>query len=138
MRELGLAHKSDFDAGSFTDKRSLATQIVSIIRGLDPPGRFLRHAKTLIFEERNASEWEELDLESSIIKACQVMRDISRLDRKDRDERRMLRKQCAKIECQVAERAQRADTDIVDLNDYQVDCASEYGLDESDVVETAN
>ena len=114
LRHLATARKSQFDAGTYTEKRALATEIVSIIKGLSPPGRFLRKAKPTRpsihspgddigddgVEGQAAkapppaeSDWEELDMERSIHKACQVMRDIDRQDRKDREERRRAKKQ---------------------------------------------
>lgn len=102
LRQLAVARKSQFDEGTYTEKRALATEIVSIIKDLTPPGRFLRKAKPTkplnwpvetIPSVADESEWqEELDLERCIHKACQVMRDIDRQDRKDRDERRRLKK----------------------------------------------
>jgi hypothetical protein len=98
LRQLAVARKPQFDAGSYTEKRALAIEIVAIIKDLKPPGRFLRKAKpTKAVEGQVAppsaeSDWEELDLERCIHKACQVMRDIDREDRKDRDERRRLKK----------------------------------------------
>lgn len=42
LRELAIERKYAFDSGNFSEKRSLATEIVTHIRSLDPPGRFLR------------------------------------------------------------------------------------------------
>jgi len=42
LRELAIERKHAFDSGNFSEKRSLATEIVTHIRSLDPPGRFLR------------------------------------------------------------------------------------------------
>ncbi len=42
LRTLAQERKRAFDAGSYTEKRQLATEIVQIIRSLDPPGRFLK------------------------------------------------------------------------------------------------
>ena len=86
-----------FDAGSYTEKRALATEIVQIIRSLTPPGRFLK--KVTKKEDADAAnvieggEWEELSDDKAIHKACQVMRDIDRPDRKDRELRRAAKKQ---------------------------------------------
>ncbi len=105
LRKLALERKTAFDAGNYTEKRSLANEIVTIIKALDPPGRFLKRAskksddgatenedkKDEDTEEKG--EWEELNDEKSIHKACQVMRDIDRPDRKDREERRAKKKQ---------------------------------------------
>jgi hypothetical protein len=87
-------------------------EVVTIVRSLDPPGRFLKRVdptKTSVIpatavksaEDKNQSDeperklldgWEELSDEKAIHKACQVMRDIDRADRKDREERRKMRK----------------------------------------------
>ena len=92
----------------------MAVEIYTIIKGLKPPGRFLRKAKPTRpthlpdgddddndgVEGQAAkvsppaeSDWEELNVERSIHKACQVMRDIDRQDRKDREDRRRVKKQ---------------------------------------------
>jgi hypothetical protein len=42
LRTLAQERKRAFDSGSYTEKRQLATEIVQIIRSLDPPGRFLK------------------------------------------------------------------------------------------------
>jgi hypothetical protein len=97
LRELAVARKGQFDTGSYSEKRVLATEIVSIVKELNPPGRFLRVVKPGKPLEGSTSSmlseysWEELDLEKSIHKACQVMRDIDRLDRKHRLERKLAR-----------------------------------------------
>lgn len=105
LRSLALERKVQFDAGNYTEKRSLATEIVHIIRTLKPPGRFLK--KVIAKKEGKApatndnkdkiegleNEWEELPVEKAIHKACQVMRDIDRPDRKDRELRRAKKKQ---------------------------------------------
>lgn len=118
LRDLAQERKTAFDAGNYTEKRSLAGEIVGIIKALDPPGRFLKKASKKAAEgeakveetkeeepkkEGDAgwtepakveeSEWEELGDEKAIHKACQVMRDIDRPDRKDREERRAKKKQ---------------------------------------------
>lgn len=105
LRSLALERKIQFDAGNYTEKRSLATEIVHIVRSLKPPGRFLKKM-TAKKEEKAGStgddkdkiegienEWEELPVEKAIHKACQVMRDIDRPDRKDRELRRAKKKQ---------------------------------------------
>ena len=99
LRKLALERKVQFDAGNYTEKRALATEIVQHIRSLDPPGRFLRRAndfkppknesENLMLPSRGLEgEWEELNDEKAIHKACQVMRDIDRPDRKDREVRK--------------------------------------------------
>lgn len=114
LRDLAHARKKPFDDGNYTEKRTLAMEVVTIIRSLDPPGRFLKRVdptkssvtpappigvKTT--DNKNQSDepdrtldagWEELTDEKAIHKACQVMRDIDRADRKDREERRKMRK----------------------------------------------
>jgi hypothetical protein len=101
LRTLAQERKIAFDAGNYTEKRSLANEIVTILKALDPPGRFLKRAskkgddEAIKKEESKEaeSEWEELGDEKAIHKACQVMRDIDRPDRKDREERRLKKKQ---------------------------------------------
>lgn len=85
MRKLALERKAQFDKGNYTDKRDLAKQIVQIIGELNPSGRFLKRS------DEGDGEWRELDMEKSIHKASQVMRDINRSDRRDREERRAKR-----------------------------------------------
>lgn len=85
LRNLAVERKQHFDNGNYTEKRTLAQEIVMQIRSLDPPGRFLKQGK-------ESNQWEELNDERAIHKACQVMRDISRPDRKEREERRKERK----------------------------------------------
>ena len=145
LRKLALERKPQFDGGNYTEKRQLASEIVTIIKSLDPPGRFLKKASKELLEahEKAAAEtkeeapkegeaakkeetktteeatkegeaakadeakpeaaseptapalpplvdgvWEELSDDKAIHKACQVMRDISRPDRKYREERK--------------------------------------------------
>jgi hypothetical protein len=111
LRDLAHARKTQFDSGNYTEKRTLAMEVVTIIRSLDPPGRFLKRvdpskasatpANIKPTEDKNQPDepdrtleagWEELSDEKAIHKACQVMRDIDRADRKDREERRKIRK----------------------------------------------
>jgi hypothetical protein len=89
LRRFATEQKAEFDAGSYTEKRALALEIVMRIKALDPPGRFMRKAKP---NEATDSEWVEVDSEKAIHKACQVMRDIDRPDRRERDERRRIKK----------------------------------------------
>jgi hypothetical protein len=84
FRELCVERKPQFDAGSYSEKRTLATEVVSIVRGLEPPGRFLKRVKEGAAEGVDYSDmpgWEELSDDKAIHKACQVMRDIARPDR---------------------------------------------------------
>jgi hypothetical protein len=111
LRTLALERKIQFDSGNYTEKRSLATEIVQIVRALKPPGRFLKKVSAKVAAkaaaaaaEKDSTEkdesnglledgWEELSDEKAIHKACQVMRDIDRPDRKDRELRRAKKKQ---------------------------------------------
>jgi len=100
FRILALERKSAFDAGSYADKRALAAEIVRIIRSRNPSGRFLKRASVgsstqerekmqlwggLPFPRGLQGPWEELTDEQAVHKACQVMRDLRRPDRIDRD-----------------------------------------------------
>lgn len=81
LRDLAIKRKAAFDAGSFTDKQQLASEIVNIIRNLHPPGRFLKRPVKLKgkpLPRGLAGEWEELSDALAIHKACQIMRDISK------------------------------------------------------------
>ena len=45
LRNMALERKSEFDSGTYTEKRKLATEIVDVItKTLSPPGRFLKKA----------------------------------------------------------------------------------------------
>ena len=45
LRNMALERKSEFDSGTYTEKRKLATEIVDeITKTLSPPGRFLKKA----------------------------------------------------------------------------------------------
>lgn len=91
FRTLAVERKPQFDSGNYSEKRALATEIVGMIRSLDPPGRFLKKiACALKMTDENwdssrtiEGQWEELSDEKAIHKACQVMRDIARPDRVD-------------------------------------------------------
>lgn len=87
FRGLCLERKTQFDAGNYSEKRALATEVVNIIRNQNPPGRFLKRATRadggtgehdVVATE---GEWVELTDEKAVHKACQVMRDIARPDR---------------------------------------------------------
>jgi hypothetical protein len=95
-----MTRKCEFDAGSYTEKRKLATEIVNMIKQLQPPGRFLTLTKTQqtkVDTEEDAlphgaeSSWVEVGLDKAVMKACQVMRDINRPDRKYRVDRKLAR-----------------------------------------------
>ncbi len=45
LRILAQERKIQFDSGNYTEKRALATEIVQIIKALEPPGRFLKRVK---------------------------------------------------------------------------------------------
>lgn len=92
LRKLAIARKKAFDSGMNSDKRSLASEIVQIIKGLKPPGRFLERAlsttptknpdNTWNLPPRGLEgPWKELSDEKAIRKAWQVMRDLRRPDR---------------------------------------------------------
>lgn len=94
LRGLAIERKIQFDKGNYSEKRALATEIVGIIRSLDPPGRFLKRVTggnvvptkaaddTWVLPPRKLDgSWEELSDDKAIHKACQVMRDINRPDR---------------------------------------------------------
>jgi hypothetical protein len=95
LRKLASERKAQFDAGNCMARRNLAMEIVTIIRNLDPPGRFLKQAGV---QQTNATggggvdtlmdgggaTWEEVTDDKAIHKACQVMRDLDRPDRQDR------------------------------------------------------
>jgi hypothetical protein len=95
FRQLAIERKDRFDAGNYADKRALATEIVGIIRSLDPPGRFLKRATGnsnrpeetahdegwSMYTRGLDGEWEELSDDKAVHKACQVMRDLHRPDR---------------------------------------------------------
>ena len=42
FRKLCLERKQAFDAGNYSEKRALATEVVQLTKALDPPGRFLK------------------------------------------------------------------------------------------------
>jgi hypothetical protein len=101
LRELATARKCEFDSGNYTEKRKLATEIVAIIQQLQPPGRFLTSNKVKLNGTNTEggvtlspvaeSQWEEVGIDKAIMKACQVMRDIDRPDRKYRVDRKLAR-----------------------------------------------
>lgn len=72
LRTLATERKALFDAGNYTEKRGLATEIISTIRNLDPPGRFLQKSKIQVKdgEGKAAMEWEELTDEKAIEKVA--------------------------------------------------------------------
>lgn len=66
-----------------SEKRALASEIISHIKALNPPGRFLKrpknHAK--VQGAGLGGPWEELTQEDTIKKTCQALRDCNRKDR---------------------------------------------------------
>lgn len=91
FRTLCSERKPQFDAGSYTEKKTLATEVVNIIRSMTPPGRFLkriREGSYIEFPSSTMPEWEELSDDKAIHKACQVMRDIARPDRQGERKRK--------------------------------------------------
>ena len=77
LRQMAVERKTVFENGTFTEKTALAADIVSQIKSLQPPGRFLKKAdlsKSQEFRKGLAGEWEELSDDKAIHKACQVMR----------------------------------------------------------------
>ena len=101
LRELAMTRKCAFDSGNYTDKRKLATEVVTMIQQLQPPGRFLtlnklKPNKTNTEGGENVSSvaeshWEAVGIDKAIMKTCQVMRDIDRPDRKYRVDRKLAR-----------------------------------------------
>ena len=85
LRELAAERKDAFDTASYTEKKNLAIGVVESIRQLQPPGRFLT--------KDGEGVWTELNYEKCVHKACQVMRDYKRADRKNREVRRQVRKE---------------------------------------------
>lgn len=66
---------------STPEKRAVATEIITHIKSLDPPGRFLKR----VGRSKNArgleGPWEELTEQEVIKKTCQALRDCNRQDR---------------------------------------------------------
>ena len=92
LRKLAGERKAQFDVGSYTEKRSLAAEIVQTIRELDPPGRFLQKRPSIKDDDAaSSSGWEEVSDETAIRKANQAMRDINRPDREHRLQRKRQR-----------------------------------------------
>jgi hypothetical protein len=79
-------HDEDYCASYHTsEKRAIALDVLSHIRSLDPPGRFLRrpgrskqHQYSGIPEQ---GPWEEMTETEAIKKTCQALRDCNRQDR---------------------------------------------------------
>jgi len=97
FRKLCVDRKVQFDAGNYSEKRALATEVVTITRSLDPPGRFLKRATKnadgTLTDVTIDDEWVELSDDKAIHKACQVMRDIARPDRQGDRRRKRAKKE---------------------------------------------
>ena len=76
LRTLATERKTLFDSGNYTEKRGLATEVISIIRNLDPPGRFLQKSQIQANDDEGKAtmEWEELTDERALEKVTQVYR----------------------------------------------------------------
>ena len=88
FRALCFHRKAEFDVGNHTNKRRIATEVVQMVRSLDPSGRFLKRqwegpSKRAADDADRPSKgpWLELSGEKAVLKACQVMRDFRRPDR---------------------------------------------------------
>jgi hypothetical protein len=64
-----------------SEKRALAEEIVSHIRVLEPPGRFLKRTGRSQSSRGLNGPWEELTYRECIKKTCQALRDCNRMDR---------------------------------------------------------
>jgi hypothetical protein len=72
FRALCFARKLEFEAGNHAAKRRIATEIVMTVT---------RQHNARFFKKGSDAVWEEMTMEASIQKACQVMRDYQRPDR---------------------------------------------------------
>ena len=59
LRAMALDRKTQFDSGNYTEKRQLAGEIVSLIKSLDPPGRFLKKASAQLLEAHEKQKKEK-------------------------------------------------------------------------------
>lgn len=101
LRALALERKARFDAANYQEKRVLAEEIVEQIQS-QLGGRFLKRPSTensttepypvVVPPSRDDAGWVQLNKVKSIHKACQVMRDMDRVDRRAREEKRRLKK----------------------------------------------
>ena len=66
---------------STSEKRALAEEIITHIKSLDPPGRFLKRAGRSQSTRGLNGPWEELSPQECIKKTCQALRDCNRNDR---------------------------------------------------------
>jgi hypothetical protein len=97
-RAWAAAARATFLAGSYAEKRSLAGEVVRRVQAHG--GRFVKRragaeasSPALPLDDSDAHDtWEELADEQAIQKTCQVMRDLERPDRVEREEKRRLHK----------------------------------------------
>ena len=92
LRSLATVRHEQFRTGNYAEKRKMALEIVNEIKSRDPPGRFLK--KSDIHGENGpliGGEWVQMSDEKAVAKTCQVLRDMKRPDRWERDERRRIK-----------------------------------------------
>lgn len=75
------ADESYCTAYSASEKKAVAEEIIKHIKGLDPPGRFLRRDGRGQSSRGLSGPWEELSERDAIKKTCQALRDCNREDR---------------------------------------------------------
>eukprot|EP00529_Nitzschia_sp_RCC80_P000662 CAMPEP_0113522556 /NCGR_PEP_ID=MMETSP0014_2-20120614/45252_1 /TAXON_ID=2857 /ORGANISM="Nitzschia sp." /LENGTH=376 /DNA_ID=CAMNT_0000420621 /DNA_START=314 /DNA_END=1441 /DNA_ORIENTATION=- /assembly_acc=CAM_ASM_000159 len=85
-QRLRALARSRFDASyctefSSNEKKALAEEIISHIKNLNPPGRFLRRPGRSNGDRGLDGPWEELSHKEAVKKACQSLRDCNRPDR---------------------------------------------------------
>ena len=68
---------------STSAKKALAEEIISHIRNLNPPGRFLKRPARTKKSDVDSGTWEELTEKETLKKACQALRDCNRGDRSE-------------------------------------------------------
>lgn len=83
FRSLINTRQDDSYCTSFTtsEKRALAEEVISHIRKLDPPGRFLKRCGRSQSARGLNGPWEELSHRECVKKTCQALRDCNRQDR---------------------------------------------------------
>eukprot|EP00977_Amphora_coffeiformis_P019551 scaffold7349_cov173-Amphora_coffeaeformis.AAC.32 len=123
LRSLATSRHEQFRTGNYAEKRKTALEIVNEIKSRLPPGRFLKkpdpqeESRPLI-----GGEWVQMSDEKAIAKTCQVLRDMKRLDRLERDEKRRVknrRKQELRVnqECLVSGLARQKSLAVETEND---------------------